>query len=129
LNHLGLLYFILGRGDESLAALGRAMELAPQDYLVHSNYVMTFEHRHADRPEAVFEAHREWARRHADPLNNEIHPHPNDRNPDRKLRIGYCSAQFLANAGAFFWEPVLAGHDREQFEVFCFSNQAAGDEV
>src|SRR5204863_7235022 len=119
----------LGRNDESLAALDEALRLSPEDYLVHSNYVMVYEHRHAGRPEAVFEAHREWARRHADPLKDQIRPHRNDRNPERRLRIGYVSAQFVANAGAYFWEPVLAGHDREQFEIYCYSNISRGDDV
>jgi predicted O-linked N-acetylglucosamine transferase (SPINDLY family) len=78
-------------------------------------------------PAALFAEHREWAARHADPLSAAAAPHTNDRSPDRRLRIGYVSGHFRHHAVAFFSEPLLAAHDREQFEVFCYAHQNQED--
>ncbi|HEY2586948.1 MAG TPA: tetratricopeptide repeat protein, partial [Tepidisphaeraceae bacterium] len=40
----------------------------------------------------------------------------------RRLRVGYVSADFRAHPVARFQEPVLANHDHDAFEVFCYSD-------
>ncbi|HEX7510283.1 MAG TPA: tetratricopeptide repeat protein [Chitinivibrionales bacterium] len=49
--------------------------------------------------------------------------------PHRKLRLGYVSADFCNHPVARFIEPVLSHHDRENFDVFCYANQARSDAV
>ncbi len=48
-------------------------------------------------------------------------PHGNDRDPARRLRIGYVSPDFVAHSVAYFTENLLAHHDRGGFEVVCYS--------
>jgi predicted O-linked N-acetylglucosamine transferase (SPINDLY family) len=50
-----------------------------------------------------------------------------DRSLDRPLRIGYVSADFWTHSVMFFLEPILANHDRAQFEIFCYSNGVRAD--
>lgn len=50
-------------------------------------------------------------------------PHPNDAHPDRRLRIGYLSADFTDHSAAMVFGPVLDGHHREQVEVTCYWQQ------
>ena len=45
-----------------------------------------------------------------------------DKDPNRKLRIGYMSPDFRRHAVAYFSEPLLIEHDREQFELFAFAH-------
>ena len=80
-------------------------------------------------PEQLFQEHLDWAERHARPLASRIRPHENDRDPDRRLRVGYVSADFFAHAVADFIEPILAAHDRARFEVVCFSDVVRPDDV
>ncbi len=42
--------------------------------------------------------------------------------PDRRLRIGYVSADLRSHAVAHFLENVLAAHDRSAIELICYSN-------
>jgi hypothetical protein len=51
--------------------------------------------------EAIVKEHRGWAAAVADPLSAKASPHTNDRDPNRKLRIGYVSQDF--------WKHVLGG--------------------
>jgi protein O-GlcNAc transferase len=47
----------------------------------------------------------------------------------RRLRVGYVSPDFVNHAVAYFFEPVLAAHDRGHFEIFCYSNVRVPDKV
>jgi predicted O-linked N-acetylglucosamine transferase (SPINDLY family) len=46
-----------------------------------------------------------------------------------RYRIGYVSGDLRAHAVNFFFEPVLEHHDREQFEVYCYSNVDKPDDT
>jgi predicted O-linked N-acetylglucosamine transferase (SPINDLY family) len=52
-----------------------------------------------------------------------------DLSPRPKLRIGYVSGDFRRHAVASFIESILANHNRERFEIYCYSNWADADEV
>jgi predicted O-linked N-acetylglucosamine transferase (SPINDLY family) len=47
---------------------------------------------------------------------------PNERDPQRRLRIGYVSGDFGPHAVAFFMQPLLKWHDRTAFGIHCYSN-------
>jgi predicted O-linked N-acetylglucosamine transferase (SPINDLY family) len=55
--------------------------------------------------------------------------HTNDRDPDRKLVIGYVSAEFRRRSAAFSYRPVFENCDKAQFEVVCYSNSPTSDDV
>jgi protein O-GlcNAc transferase len=55
-------------------------------------------------------------------------PHTNDRDPNRRLRIGYVSCNFNNHCQRFFTVPVLSNHDRAKYEVFAYSSVEKQDE-
>lgn len=48
---------------------------------------------------------------------------------DRRLRIGYYSADFRRHSCAWFLEPLLRHHDRAAFEITAYAEVVAPDEV
>lgn len=111
-----------GRLDDAIAAFRRAAEFKPDAADLHSNLVYTLHfHPDYDGPNLLAE-HRAWAERFADPLTAAAKPHDNDRSPDRRLRIGYVSPDFRLHPVGRFLLPLLAHFDREQVEVFCYSD-------
>ena len=42
--------------------------------------------------------------------------------PDRKLRIGYVSGDFAPHPVALFLRPMIEQRDRQQFDLYCYSN-------
>jgi len=42
--------------------------------------------------------------------------------PNRRLRVGYVSADFRWHCQRFFVVPLFTHHDRGQIEIFCYSN-------
>jgi predicted O-linked N-acetylglucosamine transferase (SPINDLY family) len=65
--------------------------------------------------------------RHPQKFAPEDPTYPNDTNPGRKLRVGYVSPDFRWHAVAHFARPVLAAHDRDQVEVFCYAQYDQAD--
>ena len=65
---------------------------------------------------------RRWNRQHAAPLRKFIQPHTNNRDPYRRLRIGFVSPDFKESVIAPSLLPLLRAFDRGQLEIFCYSN-------
>ena len=53
----------------------------------------------------------------------------NDPNPERRLRIGLLSSNFMNSSAAFTLEPFLDGYDRDTLEVVGYGNVAKPDHV
>jgi predicted O-linked N-acetylglucosamine transferase (SPINDLY family) len=51
------------------------------------------------------------------------------RDPERRLRVGILSADLRNHAVGFFAESWLASHDRDRFEITCYSTATAHDAV
>ena len=51
------------------------------------------------------------------------------RNDDSRIRVGYLSPDLLKHPVGYFVEPILEHHDRKQFEVVCYSDNASIDEL
>ena len=111
-----------GAVDEAIAALDRAIELQKENAVFHSNrvYLLEFDARCDAR--GLLAEQRRWNERHATPMKQFIRPYENDRDPDRRLRIGYVSPYFRDHAESFFVVPLLESHDHERFEIYCYSD-------
>jgi protein O-GlcNAc transferase len=119
----------MGLVDEAVAAGRRALGLRPDDADMHSQLLFSLLHMSAMNPRQILDEHREWARRHAERISSRSVGHANARDPRRRLRIGYVSGDFRRHSVAQFFEPVLAEHDREGFEIFCYHNLPSADET
>src|SRR6185437_8660585 len=47
--------------------------------------------------------------------------------PNRRLRVGYVSSDLRQHVIAYFIQALLAGHDRAEFGVFCYSGVRTPD--
>src|SRR5207247_2618701 len=86
-NNLGLAWKDQGRLDEAVACFRRAVELQPDSAAAHSNLVYTLLFSPDADAASVYEEHRRWDRRHAEPLARSAPPYANDRSPERRLRV------------------------------------------
>ncbi|MCC6302916.1 MAG: tetratricopeptide repeat protein, partial [Gammaproteobacteria bacterium] len=127
--NLGTTLTGLGRTDEAMRSFERALALAPDSDGAHSARLYAMLYLAETTPAALRAAQREFAARCEAPLKPHRRPHANTREPERRLRIGYVSADFRRHSVASFIEPVLASHDRGRFEVFCYYNSTERDPV
>jgi protein O-GlcNAc transferase len=116
-----------GRQDEAIAHYRHALALAPKDLVARSNllFVLHYAERLADSSTLV------EARLFADQVEAAT-PRPvftNLPNPRRRLRVGYVSADFCTHPVGIFLEGILKAHNRDDVEIFCYSNSMISDDT
>lgn len=117
----------LGRADAAVESLRKVTELSPASAASHSNLLMTMHYDPRCSRKELFEEARRWGKRHAPPPVRAATPNDMDRTPGRRLRIGYISPDLRDHPIGRLIEPVLGGHDRQAFEVFCYSDAQQPD--
>ena len=128
-NNYGNALKDLARLDEAVAEYRIAVQLRPQTALFGSNLVYALWFRQHCDPAEVLAESRAWASYHAEPLTVGAPPHANDRNPDRRLRVGLVSPDFRFHPVGRLIEPLIAHHDRAQLELVLFSGVVRPDEL
>ncbi|MHB1555917.1 MAG: O-linked N-acetylglucosamine transferase, SPINDLY family protein, partial [Isosphaeraceae bacterium] len=120
-----------GMLDDAVAAYRAAVELRPDAPEYHDNLIMAMLHHPAYDDRAILDECRRWSDLHAEPLTRApgATPHPNDRDPDRRLRIGYASSGFRDHVDGWLLAPPLAHHDHERFEIYCYAHVPRPDAV
>jgi len=116
-----------GLVDESLSAAHRALELDPESAIAHSNLFITMHYSADFDAAAIFQEAREFNARHARPVMTVAPQYNNESSPERRLRIGYVSADLRQHPVGFFFLPVLANHDKDHFEIYCYSSVVKPD--
>ena len=115
---------MLGLPTQAAERYKKALALAPTLRDARTNLLLVLNYS-PDFPRAeIFVAYREFA-----PPAQTAMPHPNTRDPCRRLKIGYVSPDFRQHPVAYFFEPVLRCHDRSRFEVYCYDCHGPGDKV
>jgi predicted O-linked N-acetylglucosamine transferase (SPINDLY family) len=116
------------RMDEALAAYRRLVQLHPDAAQAYSGYLFLLILLGED-PLELRAAHCRWAEINAEPLRAQAATLANTPDPQRRLRIGYVSADFREHAASNFVEPILAAHDRAGFDIYCYSGTQQTDAV
>lgn len=125
-SNLGTNLTEAGRADEAIAALRKSLAARPNASQIHSNLLLTLNYTSHLTPLQVSEEHRQWAAKF---VPDKAEYAPKDRSPDRKLRIGYISADFRSHTVSGFIEHLLTHHDRSQFHVTAYANMPRSDET
>jgi len=128
-NNLGNVLKDLGKLQEAQEHYRRVLQINPDHAIAYSNVLFTMNYDSGYDAQAVFKAHLEFAKKLAEPLSSILLRHTNERDPDRRLKIGYVSPDFRRHSVAYFIEPVLSSHNREKHEIFCYSDLLFPDDV
>ena len=127
-NNLGLALKDCGRPDEAVASYRAALRLSPADAGTHANLILGLHYLPDITPQDIRDEHARWRSIHARFATKDL-PHENDRSPARRLRIGYVSADFRDHVVGRTLLPVFEKHDRENFDLFCYSGTTPSDEI
>ncbi|HSZ56387.1 MAG TPA: tetratricopeptide repeat protein [Tepidisphaeraceae bacterium] len=127
-GNLGSAVRTIGDLDEAIDLLRRAADLKPCSPPAQN--LLYSIHLHPDYDaRRIYQEHARWNRQCAQQLESSVRPHANDRAPDRRLRIGYVSPDFRRHPVGGSMLPILANHDRDRFEVFCYSGVHRADDM
>ncbi|MFH1216979.1 MAG: tetratricopeptide repeat protein [Pseudomonadota bacterium] len=118
-----------GQLDEALASYQKALADSSDNNLAWSNFLLTSQYIPAPSPAELFQQHLRFAEQFEAPLKKSWEHHDNTRDPAKRLKIGYVSADFRGHSVACFIEPVLAGHSKKHVEIFCYYSNTQQDDV
>jgi len=119
---LGQCFERLGRIKEAVASYDAALAIQPDFEPAISNRIFCLDFAEDADFEVLRDARRIWWERIGAPIAASAYrDHPNKPDPDRRLIIGYVSADFRQHSAALAFKPVLLHRDREQFEIICYS--------
>ena len=126
-NNLGNVYRQRGQIDQALTQFDHAISIQPNLAVAQSNRLYTLYYQPNVDAQTILAAHQRWNETIAARLAQQIAPHPNDRTPNRKLKIGYVSPLFWEHCQALFTIPLLSHHDHQNFEIYCYSDVKTPD--
>uniref|UniRef100_Q07RG0 protein O-GlcNAc transferase n=1 Tax=Rhodopseudomonas palustris (strain BisA53) TaxID=316055 RepID=Q07RG0_RHOP5 len=130
LTLLGNCMASLGDAETAIALYSRALAIAPSYEPAISSKIFSLDFC----ADASFESQQAARSNWWDCIGANIYkacaaPVDNDRDLNRRLVIGYVSADFRHHSAAFSFRPVLAHHDKQRFEVVCYSGVVVPDET
>jgi protein O-GlcNAc transferase len=127
--NLGMTLLQMGMSDEAIPVLRHAVNIDPDFAVGYSNYLFCLSHDENASPEAVFAEHRAFGDHFEAPFRTQWSRHGNLADPDRKLRVGFVSADLNAHPVSFFVEPLWAALDSKLVEIWVYSNNPVEEAV
>lgn len=129
LINTAFIFSLQGKIKESIHWYQKALEMDPDHATTYSNLLFILHYQNNIDFLVLSEQHKRWGNQIARTLTRNASPHPNEKAPVRRLRIGYVSPDFRKHSVAFFIEPILSSHDESACEVFCYSDVGMADEI
>ena len=135
-NQLANALTLKGELTEAIANFQIAISLEVENAMMNSNYVFALNYGGQPDLTAIFQEHKKFGdkfesfvpRMYVNPLQAKAGASA-FTNFKRRLRIGYVSPDFNDHAVGKFIEPVLAAHDINKFELFCYYNKSRVDDA
>lgn len=122
LLNLSNIFHSIGQNLTSLQLINRLLEKNPQHPILRRNVLLIQEYEHTCSDLKRFVDAKnwgEWAIKQAGGLHNR--PPMKARN-NRKLRIGYVSADFCQHTVGLFIKDLLSQHQTDKFDIYTYSN-------
>lgn len=128
-TNLAMILLDQARHEESLAASDRALTLEPPMPERLSGRISAMHYASHLNAKDILAQARRFDELFARPLAAAIAPHTNNRDPHRKLRIGYVSPDFRNHVVGRCALAILSNHDREQFQIHSYASVPIEDAV
>lgn len=125
LNNLGNARREQGRLDEAIELYERALDSRPGMANAHSNILLTLHARPGITAPEILRRHQGWDDAHGKPLRAEWPAHGNERDPDKRLRVGLVSADFGFHPVGYFTIGFVDNHDADEIELTGYCGRPA----
>ena len=120
----------LGRIDQAIVHCRKALKINPDWDELHSNLLFYLTHSQDLDAAALFAEHVRYAEHFEAPLRASWPQHGNTRDPERRLRIGFVSADLYNHAVAHFITPVLEHLALSpRLEIVIYANSFHDDHI
>jgi Flp pilus assembly protein TadD len=126
-NALGLVELAGGAAHTALPSFRRAVLMRDDLPGAQGNLRLCLSYLPDPGGRAYFAAARRWAEGAYRALGHLRRRHDNVRDPERRLRIGYLSADLREHPVAHNIEGLLAHHDHARYEIHLYADVARPD--
>ena len=117
------------RLEEAIPFLDRALSLEPAHHEARSGKLLTLNYLDRLSTAELYAEHAAFTKVLESAAITASVPLPSNRDPERRLRIGFVSPDLRAHSIAYFLEPLLKHLDPAQFEIFLYHNHSKVDAV
>lgn len=129
LTLMGQCFATRGDVEEAIAHFDRALAIKPDLEGTITKKLFLLDFSSADFAQSQAARKMWW-----DQIGSKVAPaspviHQNDRDPERRVVIGYVSADFRAHSAALCAIAVMRHHNHTAFEVVCYSCSPFRDRV
>jgi protein O-GlcNAc transferase len=121
LNNLGRVLNAVGKFREAQAAYRSVITQDPENASAHSNLLLSLCYDPDTSSTKIFAEARKWEAAHAAPYYAHAPIHRRTPERDRRLRVGYLSADFRNHPVARNVVGLLEHHDRAAFDIICYA--------
>ncbi|MCX5633829.1 MAG: methyltransferase domain-containing protein [Phycisphaerae bacterium] len=126
-NNLGCCFMKVGRAQEAIDLFRKAIAINPKYQDAYSNLLLNLNYLPEVEVAEIFEESKKMAQIQMPPALT-CKKYNNFPDPDKKLRIGYISPDFKVHSVMYFFESLLMGHDRNNFEIYGYGDVTNPDE-
>ena len=116
-----------GRQDDALVCNRKALEIDPRNTIAIQNYLVQLLYTQDDQATIYREVRKLTAL-----LNKQVKAAFSgdiDCQPDRKLRLGFSSADLRQHAITYYFKPILEHINRQKFSLCFYYNNIVYDET
>ncbi|HEY1922532.1 MAG TPA: tetratricopeptide repeat protein, partial [Tepidisphaeraceae bacterium] len=117
----------MGQTEKAISYYREALRLNAGHLVARSNLIFMMNFQTGSDAMAILKEARRWDEYHGKPLQHLMRLHKNSRDPDRRLRVGYVSPDLHHHVVGWNLLPLLSQHDRQQFEISCYSSSTRPD--
>jgi predicted O-linked N-acetylglucosamine transferase (SPINDLY family) len=128
LNNRGNVLKERGCLEEALESYEGALSLQPDLIVAAQNRLLCLNYLSTWPSDRIIAEHRAFGQRLEARIARLEPEEKRDRDPERRLRLGFVSGDFRQHSVVFFLLPVLERLDRRGFEVYCYSTGSLQDD-
>ena len=131
-NNLALIYINLGDVEKAVDYLDLAINTISRSHyapVVFSNVIYNAQYQPERSATELLAMHQKYDDILLQKPTSPPWKFPNKPDPDRPLRVGYISFDFMNHPVGFFVSSVIVRHDRQRVESFCYNTRQREDNV
>ena len=115
------MYLKLGRADWARDSFVAGVKFKPKHVGFASNILLCEQYLPDMTLAKMVRTHGAWAKTYAEPLRGTWPVHHRDRDPNRRLRLGFVSADLGFHPVGCFFLPLLENLDRQKYETLLYA--------
>ncbi|EFA80704.1 glycosyltransferase [Heterostelium album PN500] len=116
-----------GKIDEAIEAYDKSILYTPNSINAPHNKLLALNYSNRTLL-SIFKSHKRWGKNYIK-KDKLIQNYKTELKEKDKLTIGYISPDFFTHSVSYFIDGILKHHDRNLFNIYCYSNVIKEDDT